>query len=69
MRRVEVLNLAHGEVEERHIVLDLERRLGASHAHRRAQATVDLEHGELVEDAGVRGRLEGVVGDDLLGRG
>ncbi len=31
MRRVEMFNLAHGKVEEGHIVLDLKRRLGPGH--------------------------------------
>src|SRR6266852_1576061 len=31
MRRVEMLNLAHGKVEEGHVVLDLERRLCPGH--------------------------------------
>lgn len=32
VRRVQMLNLSHGEVEERHIVLDFERAFRASHA-------------------------------------
>lgn len=32
VRRVQMLNLSHGEVEERHVVLDFERAFRASHA-------------------------------------
>ena len=31
VRRVQMLDLTHGKIEEGHVVLDLERRLGPSH--------------------------------------
>ena len=34
---VEVLDLAHGEVEESHVVLDLKRALRTSHTYRKRQ--------------------------------
>lgn len=64
--RVESLNLLDRQVEEGHAVPDLDDRLGSDAAHRRAQASVELENGERVEDLGLVGLGELGVGDDLV---
>ena len=42
---VEVLDLAHGEVEESHIVFDLKRTLRASHTYRK-RSSVQTERSD-----------------------
>ena len=64
---VEMLDLAHGQVEEGHVVLDFEGRLGTGHAHGGTQATVDFEDSELVEDGRVSGIFESIEWDNLVG--
>ena len=54
------LNLPDRQVQEGHVVPDLDDRLGADTAHRRTETTVELEHSELVKD----GRVD--VGEDLV---
>jgi hypothetical protein len=66
--RVEVLDLAHRQVEEGHVVADFNDRLGTDTAHGGAETAVELEHGELVEDGRVD-RGEGLVREELLGVG
>ncbi len=53
VRAVEMLDLSHREVEEGHALADLDDRLGAGASHGGTETTVELEHGELVEDRGV----------------
>jgi hypothetical protein len=65
--RVEVLDLAHGQVEERHAVANLDGALWPHAAHRRPETSVELEDGELVEDRRVWGLGKRRVRDDLLG--
>lgn len=54
------LDLPDRQVQEGHVVPDLDDRLGADTAHRRTETTVELEHSELVKD----GRVD--VGEDLV---
>jgi len=63
---VEVLDLTNGEVEEGHIVLDLESTLGTGHAHGGSETTVHLENGELGEIGRVLGLREIGIGHDLI---
>ena len=54
------LNLSDSHVEEGHIVANVNDRLGANAAHCGAEATVELDDNELIEqtlDVGVGGRL------------
>ena len=64
---VEVLNLADGQVEERHAVSDLNDRLGANATHRGTQTTVQLNHSQLIEVFDSLGVSEVIVVDHLLG--
>ena len=66
---VEVLDLSDGEIEEGHVVLDLEGTLRAGHAHRCTKTTVDLENGEFVETGGIFRSNEVCIGDDLVRSG
>ena len=63
-----MLDLADGEIEKGHAVPDLERRFReAAHPHRRAQATVELEDGDFVQDGDVDIFGQGGVGHDHFG--
>lgn len=53
VRAVQVLDLAHHQVEEALAVAHLNHRLWSDAAHRRAEATVELEHRQLVEMLGL----------------
>ena len=64
--RVEVLNLADSEIEESHVVLDLEGTLRAGHTHRCTETAVDLEDGEFVETGGIFWSNEVGIGYDLV---
>lgn len=66
---VEVLDLAHRQVEEGHALAHLDDRLGSNTAHGSTETTIELEDGKLVEDRGVDA-IEDLVGADLfrLGR-
>jgi len=62
---VQVLDLADRHVQERHAITDLDDRLGANAAHRGTKATVELEHGKLVEEANRLRVGKGIVVDNL----
>ena len=49
VRAVQVFDLSHRQVQERHAVAHLDHRLGAHTPHGRAQAPVELEHRQLAE--------------------
>jgi len=63
---VEVLDLADSEIQEGHVILDLERALCAGHTHRGTETTIDLEDRELVEILGVRGLGQLSIRDNLF---
>ena len=64
---VQVLNLAHREVEEGHALTDLDDGLGANATHGSTETTVQLDDGQLVEEfnRGLVAQL--TVVDDLGG--
>lgn len=64
---VKVLDLSHGKIEERLAVSDLDDGLGADAAHGGSETTVELEHGELVEELGANILVNVLVVNDLLG--
>jgi hypothetical protein len=66
--RVEVLDLAHSEVEEGHAVADFDGALWPDTAHCRPETAVKLEHSELVQDGRVLRCRQRRVRHDLLGR-
>jgi len=57
---VQVLDLAHGEIEEGHALTDLNDRLGTNATHGGTKTTVQLDNGELVQE------LDGGVGTDVI---
>jgi hypothetical protein len=63
---VEMLDLSDSQVEEGHVVLDLESTLGSGHAHGGSETPIDLQDSELVEVLGVCWRWESGIGDDLV---
>jgi len=66
---VEVLDLADRHVKEGHAIADFDDRLGADATHGGTQTTVELQDGELVEEAdGLRVRKVLVINDLALGR-
>lgn len=63
---VEMLDLSDGQVEEGHVVLDLESTLRSSHTHGGSETTIDLQDSKLVEVLGVCWRGESGIGNDLV---
>ena len=59
------LDLSNGQVQEGHVVSDLDDGLGTDTTHGGTETTVELEDGKLVEDGGVD-VLENLVLADLL---
>lgn len=57
---VEVLNLAHGEIEEGHALTDLNDGLGTNTTHGGTETTVELDNGELVQE------LDGGIGTEVI---
>jgi len=66
---VEVLDLADGQVKERHAVANLDDGLGADAAHGGTETTVELQDGELAEELNRLRVAEAVVVNNLLGLG
>lgn len=66
---VEELDLADGQVKERHAIADLNDGLGANAAHGGTETTVELEDGELAKELDRLGVAKAVVVDNLLGLG
>ena len=60
------LNLSNREIQKGHALAHFNDGFGADATHSRAEPTVELEHGELVEDAGVFSWRQLGVGDHLL---
>ena len=61
-------HLLHSEVEEGEVISDWDDRLGSLAAHRGAQASVQLDHHQLVQHGLGPGLVRGrqvVVGPDL----
>jgi hypothetical protein len=57
---VEVLDLAHGEIEEGHALTDLNDGLGTHATHGGTETTVQLDNGQLVQE------LDGGVGTEVI---
>lgn len=66
---VEVLDLAHRQVEERHALTDLNDGLGTNATHRGSQTTVELDDRQLVQELNRRLAAQIAVVDDLSGLG
>lgn len=66
---VEMLDLSHSQVEECHIVLDLQSTLSAGHAHGCTQSSIDFENSELVQVLRFDRGCQVGVGHDLISSG
>jgi len=64
--RVQVLDLSHAQVEESHSFAHFNDRFRAHTTHGRAETSIELQDGELVEDGGVLGWRECAVRHYLL---
>lgn len=62
---VEVLNLAHGKIKERHAVTDFNHGLGANASHGCTETSVELQHSELRKELWVLALREALVRNDL----
>lgn len=54
IRAIQVLNLTHGHIEERHTLAYFNHTLWARAAHCRAKTAIKLQHSQLVQDGWVR---------------